>query len=205
MEQVAVTFTTTVPRSLFTVAAPLPATVTQHSVFEHFGVPPKDYMRLARTGAFPTKRLGRLRVASYATLLEYLTEGAKAEVRFKETVASAPQQHGDPKPLPDPRAREEAIRWLSLSRTHADYRARSEQIASKGWDLQNRFGPKLWDGEHDETGRPNPDYDKALYEQGLELWTASSSVSWRDLRQQLIESGALVVQHSKKHRRDDGG
>lgn len=37
-----------------------------HSAFglEHFGVPAKDYLRLARAGAFPTKRRGRLRLAT---------------------------------------------------------------------------------------------------------------------------------------------
>lgn len=104
-EPVALTFTTTVPKALFTVAAPVPATITQHSVFEHFGVPAKDYMRLARAGGFPTKRLGRLRVVSYDALLEYLTEGAKAEVRFKEAVATAPNEPGTRKPAPSPRAR----------------------------------------------------------------------------------------------------
>ena len=135
-ESVVLTFTTMVPKSVFTVAAPLPATVTQHSVFEHFGVPAKDYMRMARAGAFPTKRLGRLRVANYATFLEYLTEGAKAEVRFKEAVAVALEKSGTSKPSPNPRAREEAVNWLASSRTYADYRARSEEIARRGWDLQ---------------------------------------------------------------------
>lgn len=199
-EPVSLTFTTTLPKSVFTVAAPLPATVTQHSVFEHFGVPATDYMRMARAGAFPTKRLGRLRVASYDALLRYLTEGAKAEVRFKEAAATAPDEPGTPKPVPNPHAREEAVNWLASSRTYADYRARSDEIARRGWDLQDRYGPKLWDGEHDQTGRPNPNYDKALYEQGLDLWTASSSVSWRDLRRQLIESGELVVKQSRKAR-----
>ena len=196
-DPVSLTFTTTVPKSLFTVAAPLPATVTQHSVFEHFGVSSRDYMRMARSGAFPTKRLGRLRVASYGALLEYLTEGAKAEVRFKEAVGAAPAAS---RASPDPRAQAEAVNWLASSRTYADYRARSAEIARQGWDLQNRFGPKLWDGEHDQTGRPNPDYDKALYEQGLDLWTAASSVTWRDLRKQLIEKGQLVVKKSKRGR-----
>lgn len=114
-DSVSLVFAATVPRSFFTIAAPVPATVTQHSVFDHFGVPPRDYLRLARAGAFPTKRLGRLRAARYDAMLEYLTEGAKAEVRFKEAVAAAPQEHGTPKPAPDASAREAAVRWLASS------------------------------------------------------------------------------------------
>mgnify|MGYP001548901604 CR=1 FL=1 len=45
------------------------------------------------------------------------------------------------------------------------------------------------------------DDDKSLYEQGMDLWTAASAVSWRDLRQQLIERGELVVKQSKKQGR----
>lgn len=198
-ESVPLVLATNVPKSLFTIAAPLPATVSQHTALEHFGIPPKDYMRMARAGAFPTKRLGRLRIASYGTLLEYLTEGAKAEVRFKEAVAVAPEAA---KPSPNPHARDEAINWLASSRTYADHRARSVEIARQGWDLDQRFGPKIWDGESDQTGRPNPQYDKALHEQGLDLVIAVSSVRWRDLRRQLIESGQLVVRKSKRKGED---
>lgn len=36
----------------------------------------------------------------------------------------------------------------------------------------------------------------------MDLWTAASAVSWRDLRQKLIEHGELVVKQSKKQGRD---
>lgn len=194
---VTLAFTANVPRSFFTVVAPTPVTVTQHSAFDHFGLPVGDYMRMARAGAFPTKRVGRLRVARYDTLLEYLTAGARAEVRYREAVPQSPK---DEKPTIDPNARVEAERWLAGSRTYAEYRSRGAEIAGQGWALQEKYGPKLWDGESDQTGRPNPDYDKDLYDHGMDIWLAASSIRWPELRRRLIESGQLVVSKPKKRK-----
>lgn len=192
---VSITFTANVPQSLFTTALPPPATVTQHSVFEHFGIPPKDYLRLAREGAFPTSRRGRLRIARYDVLLERLTDDAKAETRYREAVKEEPAAG---KPKVDPQAYDNAVRWISQSRTHSEYRLRSNEVAKEGGKLADQYGPKLWDGVNDETGRPNPEYDEALYDHGMRLVLAASMVRWHELRRKLIESGELVLKKSKR-------
>ena len=56
------------------VAAP-PATVTQRTCLDLFGLSKNDYLRLAGT-AFPVKMEGKLRVARYADVESYLTTGA---------------------------------------------------------------------------------------------------------------------------------
>jgi hypothetical protein len=73
-----------VPATIF--AAP-PATVTQRTCLEHFGIAPSDYLRLAGV-AFPVKAEGKLRVARYADVERYLTEGAT--LRPKRVRAAAP-------------------------------------------------------------------------------------------------------------------
>jgi len=61
------------------VAAP-PATVTQRTCLELFGLSKNDYLRLAGA-AFPVKAEGKLRIARYADVEGYLTSGATLRQR----------------------------------------------------------------------------------------------------------------------------
>ena len=65
-----------VPRSALTSVAPVPATVTQHTVEQHFGIPKRAYTRLLKSGLVPFKNIGRLKVASYEDVRRAVTEGA---------------------------------------------------------------------------------------------------------------------------------
>jgi len=75
-----------------TIVAPPPATVTQRTCLEHFGISPRDYLRFASESAFPVSDKGKLRVARYADVEHYLTDGAR--VKAKRAHAKTP----DPKP-----------------------------------------------------------------------------------------------------------
>ncbi len=66
-----------IPRSALTVVAPAPAMVSQKTSLESFGLPPKAYLALARTGAFPVAIVGKLRVASYEAVKGYLVTKAQ--------------------------------------------------------------------------------------------------------------------------------
>ncbi len=70
-----------VPRDAFVVVAPEPATVTQRTVEQHFGIPPRLYKRMVREGLFPVKRLGHLILAAYADVKRAVTEGATSQAR----------------------------------------------------------------------------------------------------------------------------
>ena len=67
-----------VPKTAFVVVAPEPATVTQRTVEQHFGIPPRLYKSMVRDGLFPTKRIGRLIFAKYEDVKREVTEGAYA-------------------------------------------------------------------------------------------------------------------------------
>jgi len=56
-----VAITLRVPRKLFMMVAPPPATVTQRTVMQHFGIPPRAYLDLVRDGTIAVKRIGHLR------------------------------------------------------------------------------------------------------------------------------------------------
>jgi len=64
-----------------TIVAPLPATVTQRTCLEHFGIAPADFLRFAADGAFAVTERGKLRVARYADVEAYLTEGARVRAK----------------------------------------------------------------------------------------------------------------------------
>jgi hypothetical protein len=51
----------------------LPELVTQDSVFELFGITPRAYLGFARAGRFPCTKRGRIRIAHYEDVKNYLT------------------------------------------------------------------------------------------------------------------------------------
>jgi hypothetical protein len=62
------------------VAAP-PATVSQRTCLEHFGIGKHDFLRMASRGAFAVKVEGQLRIAKYADVEAYLTGGANVRAK----------------------------------------------------------------------------------------------------------------------------
>jgi len=75
-----------------TIVAPLPATVTQRTCLEHFGITPRDYLRFIAEGAFPASVKGKLRVARYADVEGYLTEGAKVKPKRARAAPAEPKK-----------------------------------------------------------------------------------------------------------------
>jgi hypothetical protein len=69
------------------IVAPPPATVSQRTCLEHFGISKADYLRLVAKGAFPVRDEGQLRIAKYGDVEAYLTTGARARA---VAVAPAP-------------------------------------------------------------------------------------------------------------------
>jgi len=160
--QVPVTFN--LPREAFVQFAPPPATVTQHSVEQHFGIPVANFKRMAREGLFPTKRVGRLIFAKYGDVLAAVTEGAEAQRHFTgvvEQVEGAPLQD-DP-----PRTFDEAVAFIDGARTPSEQRERKRQVLEQGWRLENAYCRILDDGS------PNPKHDKKLYTAGIDLVLAA--------------------------------
>lgn len=61
------------------IVAPYPATVSQRSCFEWFGISKADYLRMCSRGAFPFRADGQLRIARFVDVEAYLTGGAAAK------------------------------------------------------------------------------------------------------------------------------
>jgi hypothetical protein len=83
------------------VVAPYPATITQRSCFEWFGISKADFLRLVSRGAFPFKAEGQLRIARFADVEAYLTAGT-------EKRSPAPRAEAEP----DPVANFDRAKWL---------------------------------------------------------------------------------------------
>jgi hypothetical protein len=155
-----------VPRSAFTIVAAEPATVTQRTVEQHFGVPPRLYKEMARDGLFPTKKIRRLIFAAYNDVKRVLTEGAVARSRVNEALAEAAAA-----PEPDPiMTAASAHAYLDSARSPQEQRARKQELEAQASETMSAYGPKLDDGS------PNPKHDKRLYEQGMDLFLAALGV-----------------------------
>jgi len=63
------------------IVAPYPATVSQRTCLEHFGISKADFLRMASRGAFPVKAEGQLRIARYVDVEAYLTGGAEPRAK----------------------------------------------------------------------------------------------------------------------------
>ena len=151
-----------VPRSAFTIVAPEPATITQHTAEQHFGIPASVYKRMVRDGLFPTKRIGRLIFASYDDVKRAVTEGAVAQERVQKAVELA-ERHPDEAPM----SVEAALAYVASGRTLTEERARQQEIQRLAFDLSSKYGEKL----DDES--PNPHYDARLSRHATDLIAAS--------------------------------
>lgn len=67
------TITVQIPASAIVAVAPRPATVSQRTCEQHFGLCPRLYLRMAKSGLFPSKVVGRLRIARYEDIEAALT------------------------------------------------------------------------------------------------------------------------------------
>lgn len=63
------------------VVAPYPATVSQRTCLEWFGLTKADYLRLAGRGAFAVHAEGQLRIARFQDVEAYLTGGTSTTRR----------------------------------------------------------------------------------------------------------------------------
>ena len=90
---------------------------------------------------------------------------------------------------------DEAIEYVASSRSYKEWQQRREELAKKVWELNSRYGPKIWEGEN---SKPNPNYDKARFEQATDLLLASSMVSWKSVREELVRQGKLQPPKRKK-------
>lgn len=151
-----------VPKNAFVLVAPEPATVTQRTVDQHFGIPPTTYKRMVRDGFFPTKRIGRLIVASYDDVKRALTEGAVARAQLHDAVKSA-----ETKEDKEPMSVEAARAYMQSSRTKAEERERKKEIDAIASELLHKYGETLDDDS------PNPNHDPRLEQHGTDLLLAS--------------------------------
>lgn len=152
-----------VPRSMFVVAAPVPATVTQKTAEQHFGTPPRLFKEMARDGLFPVKRMGRLIFAAYDDVKRAVTEGAVARSRVEKAIEAAVDEPESDAPM----SIDAAHSYLESARTSQEQRERKKEIEAKAWELMHAYGEKL----DDDT--PNPKHHKAKYEQGMDLLLAT--------------------------------
>ncbi len=67
------------------IVAPYPATVTQRTCLEWFGITKADYLRLVGRGAFPVKIEGQLRIARFEDVEDYLTAGTPKRAKSAPT------------------------------------------------------------------------------------------------------------------------
>lgn len=157
-----ITIVLRVPKSAFTTIAPVPATVTQHTVEQHFGIPKRAYVRMIKDGLFPFKKMGRLKIAMYEDVRRVATEGAAA----KTCIAHVARRMST-LTRPDPQLHAECERYLESARSRRELRERKTEVLNLGGDISFEHRPTLDDGE------PNPNADKALFDFGMSLCTLS--------------------------------
>ena len=163
-DEVAVTIR--IPKSLFVLTAPPPATVTHKTVEQHFGITPRKFRQMASDGMFPVKKLGREMFAAYEDVRRVVTEGAVARARVQRAVeraASEPVVAG-------PMSLREAYQYMDSSRDRRELRARKGEVAEMGGELSRRYGKTLPDGT------PNTDANEELAALGLRLLLAGQGI-----------------------------
>jgi hypothetical protein len=144
----------------FTIVAPTPATVTQRTVEQHFGIPPRTYRRMVREGAFPTKKVGRLIFAAYDDVRRAVTSEAQERGHAKSAL-QASNANGEMEPPPSLRAARE---YVDTAPTRREKLRREREIASRAWAIMAEYDEKLDDGS------PNPKRHKSWYDHGMNLW-----------------------------------
>jgi hypothetical protein len=163
-----IAITLKVPRKLFVVVAPPPATVTQRTVTQHFGIPPRVYLDLVRDGRIAVTKLGQLRVAAYEDVRRVLTEGAEARARIQRAVRPAAEQPPDPDQV-----LEDATRYLDSAPTSREARQRKQEIQARAWELDRLYRGQLPDGS------PNPQANHDLYELSDRLLLLAAGVRFK--------------------------
>lgn len=159
-----VAVTIRIPKALFIMNAPPPATVTQKTVEQHFGITPRAYKAMVRDGMFPVKKIGRAIFSAYDDVKRVVTEGAQLRKRVDLEV-SGDAAHPERLPM----GPQEVIRYIEAARTPKEEKERREEMSKMIFGLCSKYGEKL-DG-----GSPNPNRNDCLHQQAIELLAASWS------------------------------
>ena len=162
-----VAVTIRIPKSLFVMVAPPPATVTQRTVEQHFGITPRSYKSMVRDGMFPVKKIGKTIFASYEDVKRVVTEGAVARSKVDKALA-----HDAAAPEALPMGPEEVTRYIEAARTPKEENERRDSIRQMIHELHARYDETL------EDGSPNPNHNLRMQKLASELriasWTATS-------------------------------
>lgn len=129
------------------VAAP-PATVTQRTVEQHFGITPRLFKQMVREGLLRSTRIGQLIVVAYEEVRRVLTEGAGAGAKVQ--YVSEPRQ-GRVSPAV-------ASGYVSAGSTPSGRRTRTSAIEELAGEPRRRHGPTFGEGSR------SSDPDKRLLE-----------------------------------------
>ena len=159
-----------IPSSAFIVPTP-PATVTQLTVEQHFGIPPGICRNMIREGLFPARKIGRLFFAAYDDVKLAVTKGAIGTHSRLATLGSFEEPKAE-------EVAEEVVGYLTPSNAVGAKRERRQATADDAWDLIRAYGEKLADGspnpKHDAAlGASNLTYAEASYTQRSPDWIAS--------------------------------
>lgn len=155
-----------VPKSAFVVPTP-PATVTQRTAEQHFGIPSRAYRKMIRDGLFPARKIGRLLFAAYDDVKLAVTTGA---------VGTRLASRSSLDEANDEAVAEEVVGYLAPTSVVASSvrvskgAAKSEPqraTADLAWELIRAYGEKLPDGS------TNPGHDAALLRQGFDMLFAT--------------------------------
>jgi hypothetical protein len=173
--------------SAFVLVAPPPATVTQRTVEQHFGVTPRLFKEMVREGLVPSKRIGHTIFVAYEDVRRAVTEGAEARQRVAraiERVVGAPAAA--------PMAIDAAFEYLGSARTRAERIARKKEITSKAHELMLRYGSTLADGS------ANPEHDARLDEHGERLLLATAGLRFKTEAE--LSAPASATSTHRRHR-----
>jgi hypothetical protein len=142
------------------VAAP-PATVTQRTVEQHFGITPRLFKQMVREGLLRSTRIGQLLVVAYEEVRRVLTAGAGERAKVQQV-----SERGQGRLSPAV-----ARADLSAASPPGARRARKTELEMLAGELHSRHGPPFGDGSR------NSDHDKQLLDHadGLTL-TATGMV-----------------------------
>ena len=161
-----IAITIRIPKALFVMHAPPPATVTHKTVEQHFGITARKFRRMASDGMFPVKKVGRELFASYEDVRRVVTEGAVARAKVQRAVERAASQPA----VAGPMSLREAYQFMDSSRDPRELRARKREVAQLGGELRRRYGETLPDGT------PNTERNEELAALGLHLVLAGQGI-----------------------------
>ncbi len=161
-----VAVTIRIPKSLFVMVAPPPATVTQKTAEQHFGITPRSYKAMVRDGFFPVKKIGKTIFASYDDVKRVVTEGAVARSKVDKALA-----HDAAAPEALPMGPEEVTQYIEAARTPKEAKERSDEVWKMFRELHVKYGETLDDGS------PNPNHNERMLELVPELRIASRTAT----------------------------